>query len=148
MQELSDIRVESPPKISEYMDTEVPTLRSETRLMEAVDFLLDHQVTGAPVVDPEKGAVGIISESDLLKLVTEGISGEPPAELTVAEYMSTDVITVPPTVDIQLRRRCVPGKQVQTLARSQRLQDRRGHHAMTCSEWFASCWLSPRTEQS
>lgn len=92
--------MESFPKISEYMDTAVPTLSPETRIMEAVDFLLRHQVTGAPVVDSTGRLVGIITETDLLKLLTEGIRGEPPTEATVAEFMTADVITVPPTVDI------------------------------------------------
>ena len=92
--------MESLPKISEYMDTVVPTLSPGTKILKAVDFLLEHSVTGAPVVDAEQRLVGIITETDLLKLVTEGIQGEPPATETVAEYMTTDVITVPPTVDI------------------------------------------------
>ena len=92
--------MESLPKISAYMDTKVPTLTPETQVMKAVDFLLHHQVTGAPVVDADGRLVGIITETDLLKLVTEGIRGDPPTEATVAEYMTTDVITVPPTVDI------------------------------------------------
>ena len=49
----------------------------------------------------EDGAfVGIITETDLLKLVTEGIQAEPPAAQTVAEYMTADVITVTRDVDI------------------------------------------------
>ena len=92
--------MESLPKISEYMDTAVPTLSPETKIIEAVDFLLHYHVTGAPVVDSNGKLVGIITETDMLKLVTEGIQGEPPTEATVAEYMTTDVITVPPTVDI------------------------------------------------
>ncbi len=32
--------------------------------------------------------------------MTEGIQGEPPTDATVAEYMTPDVVTVPPTVDI------------------------------------------------
>lgn len=92
--------MESLPRISKYMDTVVPTLGPETQIIKAVDFLLEHQVTGAPVVDSDQRLVGIITETDLLKLVTEGIKGEPPGEATVAEYMTTDVITVPPTVDI------------------------------------------------
>ncbi len=92
--------MESLPKISKYMDTVVPTLSPETHILKAVDFLLQHHVTGAPVVDSDERLVGIITETDLLKLVTEGIQGEPPTEATVAEYMTSDVITVAPTVDI------------------------------------------------
>ena len=92
--------MESFPKISEFMDTSVPTLSPETQIMEAVDFLLRHQVTGAPVVDSNDRLVGIITETDLLKLLTEVIGGEPAAEATVSEFMTTEVITVPPEVDI------------------------------------------------
>jgi len=92
--------MESFPKIREYMDTAVPTLRPEMHIMDAVDFLLRHKVTGAPVVDSSGRPVGIVTETDLLKLLTEGIQGEPPTEATVAEFMTTDVITVSPAVDI------------------------------------------------
>ncbi len=92
--------MKSLPKISEFMDTVVPTLGPETRVVEAVDFLLENHVTGAPVVDADGNLAGMITETDLLKLVTEGVRGEPPTDATVAEYMTTDVITVAPTVDI------------------------------------------------
>ncbi len=88
------------PRIGDHMDAVVPTLSPETRIMKAVDFLLRHRVTGAPVVDSYGRLLGIITETDLLKLVTEGIQGQPPTKATVAEYMTTDVVTVPPTVDI------------------------------------------------
>ncbi len=92
--------MKSLPKIGEFMDAVVPTLSPETQIMKAVDFLLRHRVTGAPVVDSDGKLMGIITETDLLRLVTEGIQGQPPTEATVAEYMTTDVVTVRPTVDI------------------------------------------------
>ncbi len=92
--------MKSLPKVGEFMDAAVPALSPETQIMKAVDFLLRHQVTGAPVVDSDGRLLGIITETDLLKLVTEGIQGQPPTEAPVAEYMTHDVVTVPPTVDI------------------------------------------------
>ena len=92
--------MKSLPKISEFMDAVVPTLRPEPEVMKAVDFLLRQRVTGAPVVDSDGGLVGIIAETGMLRLVTTGIQGQPPTEGTVADYMTTDVVTVPPTVDI------------------------------------------------
>ena len=64
------------PRIGDHMDAVVPTLSPETRIMKAVDFLLRHRVTGAPVVDSYGRLLGIITETDLLKLVTEGIQGQ------------------------------------------------------------------------
>ena len=88
------------PKISEFMDEVVPILSPDTPIIDAVDFLLHHGVTGAPVVDAKGQLLGIITETDLLKLVTKGIGGRPPEKETVSEYMTRDVVTVPPTVDI------------------------------------------------
>ena len=88
------------PKISEFMDQVVPTLGPDMQIMKAVDYLLRHRVTGAPVVDSSGSLLGIITETDLLKLLTQGIQGHSPNEATVADYMSTDVVTVPQTADI------------------------------------------------
>ena len=88
------------PRISQFMDRVVPTLAPDTRILAAVDFLHQHRVTGAPVVDWKGSLLGIITETDLLKLVTEGIEAQPPTTGTVADYMTTDVVTVKPSTEI------------------------------------------------
>lgn len=88
------------PKLREFMDQVVPTLAPDTPVMKAVSYLLRHRVTGAPVVDPTGRLLGIITESDLLKLITEGIDAKPPIEAKVVDFMTTDVVTVSPEEDI------------------------------------------------
>ena len=92
--------MEKLPKISECMDQVVPTLNPDTPIMKAVSFLLRHRVTGAPVVDYKGMLLGMITESDLLRLITEGVGSKPPIDVKVSDFMTTDVITVPSTADV------------------------------------------------
>lgn len=87
------------PRVRDYMDTTVHTLRPETGLLEAVDFLLAHHVTGAPVVNEVNEVVGIVSEKDLLRLLAEGMDHQTPRG-TVADYMTKKVTTVTPEMNI------------------------------------------------
>ncbi len=92
--------MEKLPKISECMDQVGPTLNPDTPIMKAVSFLLRHRVTGAPVVDYKGTLLGMITESDLLRLITEGVGAKPPIDVKVSDFMTTDVITVPSTADV------------------------------------------------
>ena len=38
----------------------------------------------------------MITKTELLRLVTQGVEGQPPADATVADFMSTEVVTVDP----------------------------------------------------
>ena len=44
----------------------------------------------------QRNLLGMITETDLLRLVTQGVEGQPPADATVADFMSTEVVTVDP----------------------------------------------------
>ena len=92
--------MEKLPKISECMDQVVPTLSPDTPIMKAVSFLLRHRVTGAPVVDYKGTLLGMITESDLLRLITEGVGAKPPTNVKVSDFMTTEVVTVPSTADV------------------------------------------------
>lgn len=87
------------PTVRDYMDTDVPTLRPETPMLEAVGFLLEKRVTGAPVVNDAGELVGIVTEYDCLHLLALGAGGEAPAG-TVGDYMTAAVTTVPPRMNV------------------------------------------------
>ncbi len=87
------------PRVSEYMDIEVATLKPDDEIMHAVKFLLEQRVTGAPVVDEAERVVGIVTEKDCLRLLAEGRDGDVP-QGTVADFMTRDVTTIPPRMNI------------------------------------------------
>ena len=87
------------PKVSDYMDTVVQTLRPETQILDAVDFLLEKHVTGAPVVDGQNNVVGILTEKDCLNLLAAGSDADLP-QGSVADFMTTEVHTIPPSMNV------------------------------------------------
>ena len=87
------------PLVRDYMATRLHTLRPETEIRDAVDFLVKHQISGAPVVDDEKRLVGLLSEQDCLRLVTEGVDHDKPRGL-VEQFMSREVESITPQMDL------------------------------------------------
>ncbi len=87
------------PTVRAHMDVEVPTLGPDEDVFAAVNFLLDHNLPGAPVVDTSNQLVGMISQKDLLKLLSAGTAGEPVAG-RVSDFMTRNVISIPAKMDI------------------------------------------------
>jgi CBS domain-containing protein len=87
------------PIVRDHMDTRVPTVRPDMEILEAVEFLLKHRVTGAPVVDDAGRLVGMLTEKDCLKLVATGVEANV-ARGTVESFMTTEVTTIPPDLDV------------------------------------------------
>jgi len=82
------------------MDKYVDTLSPETDIMEAVDYLLEKRVTGALVTNSKGELVGILTEFDCLKLLTLGGPDYAVPRGTVKDFMTTEVQTIPPTMDV------------------------------------------------
>jgi CBS domain-containing protein len=87
------------PVVRDYMDRHVATLNPETDILDAVGFLLEKRVTGAPVVDKAGRLVGILTEKDCLRLIAEGVEGNLPRG-SVAQFMSPNPETIPPDMDV------------------------------------------------
>jgi CBS domain-containing protein len=81
------------------MDRHVATLGPEMEILDAIGFLLEKRVTGAPVVDKAGRLVGILTEKDCLRLVAAGVAGNVPRG-SVATYMTANPETIPPNMDV------------------------------------------------
>lgn len=91
---------------AEVMSTGAATVRPDTPLAEAAHLMVEHKISGLPVVDSHERLVGIISESDflhprggrkprLLELLSEGAgtAGEL-SSLKVEELMTRDPVAI------------------------------------------------------
>ena len=88
------------PTVQEFMDKYVDTLSPETDIMDAVNFLLQKRITGAPVTNSKGKLVGIVTEFDCLKLLTLGGANYETPTGTVENFMTSEVQTIPPSMDI------------------------------------------------
>ena len=90
------------PVASEIMKTSLLTLRGDTPILEAVQLLLKHEVSGAPVVDAEGHLLGMCSDLECLRVLTAGefYRDDHREEGTVAESMRTGVRCASPHDDI------------------------------------------------
>jgi CBS domain-containing protein len=102
------------PKVRDHMDTTVHCVAPETPILDAVDFLLEHRVTGAPVIDANGRLVGMLSERDCLKLLAKGVDANVPRG-TVADFMTSEIIAIPPDMDIYFAAGMFLGSTVRRL---------------------------------
>jgi CBS domain-containing protein len=55
-----------PMRIMDIMSTDVVTVRPTTSLKDVARLLVEHNISGVPVVDDDGAVVGVVSEGDLL----------------------------------------------------------------------------------
>ena len=92
--------------ISHFMIKEVITFSKSTPINEAIRFMLQREISGAPVVDSRGKVVGILSEKDCLRvLLDDGYYNCPQCDHTVADYMSPEVFTLYPSTDLMTAAR-------------------------------------------
>ncbi|MRX63866.1 CBS domain-containing protein [Maribacter luteus] len=62
---------EIPLKVSDYMTTKLITFRPEQSVEEVIDALISNRISGGPVVNDKNELVGIISEGDCIKHISD-----------------------------------------------------------------------------
>ncbi|MCR3922087.1 MAG: CBS domain-containing protein [Firmicutes bacterium] len=53
-------------QVKDIMTTEVITVHKETTIKEVARLLIEHRISGLPVVDEEKRLIGVVTEGDLI----------------------------------------------------------------------------------
>ena len=94
--------MKSIPIVRDFMSTNLITVQAEMDIFMAITRLVDHKISGAPVVedvDQEKRLVGILTEKDCMAVIVNGAFYDLPGG-KVSDYMSKAVITVDPEMDI------------------------------------------------
>lgn len=87
------------PRVREFMNKEIQALSPDMTILQAVEYLLDRKLTGAPVINDDNQVIGILSEKDCLRLLAEGADNQRPNGV-VSDFMTKKVLTVPPTMNI------------------------------------------------
>ena len=87
--------------VGDYMSKKLITFKPEQHMDEVVNSLLKNRISGAPVVNDEGELIGVISEGDCMKEVVRGkYNNMPTLSGTVADHMSTNVISTSPETNI------------------------------------------------
>lgn len=76
-------------EIKAIMTTDVITVGRETPIYDALEILLENDITGLPVVNDDMTLAGIITEKDILKLLP-GLKND---SATVEDYMTKEIVS-------------------------------------------------------
>lgn len=89
-------QVEAPPlKVSDYMTTNLITFKPEQSIEEVIQALIKNKISGGPVVNHQNELVGIISEGDCLKQISDSrYYNMPMAQDNVEKRMMRNVETI------------------------------------------------------
>jgi CBS domain-containing protein len=85
----------APIKVKDYMSTNIITFHPEQSVEEVIETLIKHRISGGPVVNKDNELVGIISEGDCIKQISESrYYNMPLNNNAVKNHMITEVETI------------------------------------------------------
>lgn len=88
-------------KVRDYMSTNLITFRPDEKIHSVVEAIIKNKISGGPVVNDKNELVGIISEGDCLKQLSDSRYYNMPLEEDLVEKrMAKDVETIDGNMDI------------------------------------------------
>ena len=85
--------------IKDYMSASLVSFRPDMDILKAISLLVQHRISGGPVLDRQGNLVGELSEKDCLKVALQS-SYHSESAGTVSEYMHTEIKTVDANTNI------------------------------------------------
>ena len=91
----------APLKVRDYMTTKLVTFSPNQSVQEVVEAIIKHKISGGPVVNDKNELVGVISEGDCLKQLSESRYYNMPLQHdNVEKRMARDVETIDGNMDV------------------------------------------------
>jgi len=85
----------TPLKVSDYMSTNLITFTPKQSIESVMQSLIKHRISGGPVVNDKNELIGIISEGDCIKQISESrYYNMPMQENTIEKHMALNVETI------------------------------------------------------
>ncbi len=82
-------------KVSDYMTQKLITFKPDQSVLEVMDSLIKNKISGGPVVNDKNELLGIISEGDCMKQISESRYYNMPMDnMLVEKHMAHEVETI------------------------------------------------------
>jgi CBS domain-containing protein len=87
--------------VSDYMTKKLVTFSPDQSILEVMEAFAKHHISGGPVLDNNGFLVGIISEADCMKTISESrYFNQPILDKSVERFMTKNVETIPHDMSI------------------------------------------------
>ncbi len=91
----------SPIKVKDYMTTNLITFKPDQSIENVIEKLIKHRISGGPVVNDNQELIGIISEGDCIKQISESRYYNMPMDhRTIEQCMVKNVDTIDGNMNI------------------------------------------------
>lgn len=88
-------------KVSDYMTKDLITFKTTQSVEEVIDTLIKNKISGGPVVNDNNELIGIISEGDCIKQISESRYYNMPSDnSSVEKHMVKNVETIDGNLDV------------------------------------------------
>lgn len=98
--------------VEKIMTTEVITISKDAQIGKAARVMLENKITSLPVVDADRKLVGILTSSDLFRMVVEEMVGE---VIPVKAWMTPEPETISPETTLLEVHRVMGVKRIRSL---------------------------------